>query len=138
MLYLTFVPSGKPPAFGQPPPTWACWLNPAKPACLRRQGTPRFGKSCAAARVQSIVGHVEQHTGNAVLKRALDVCAFLRQVRGARAVLLFAVSTAPICAVSLHTLVPRARLLDRLALWPGEEEAHRTGSDTRGPLGDGI
>ena len=53
----------------------------------------------------------------------LDLYAVLRQCHTVFAFLLFLTFTAHVCAVLVHTLVLRDRLLDRMALWPTTSEA---------------
>ena len=48
----------------------------------------------------------------------IDAYAVLRQCHSAFAFLLFATFTAHVCAVLVHTLVLRDRLIDRMAVWP--------------------
>ena len=48
----------------------------------------------------------------------IDVYAVLRQCHSVFAFLLFATFTAHVCAVLVHTLVLRDRLIDRMAVWP--------------------
>ena len=53
-----------------------------------------------------------------IAPHSIDLYGALREAHSVCAFLLFATFTAHVCAVLLHTLVLRDRLLDRMALWP--------------------
>ena len=70
----------------------------------------------SAARFQIVLAGPIRLPG--IAPHNIDLYAVLREAHSVCAFLLFATFTAHVCAVLLHTLVLRDRLLDRMALWP--------------------
>lgn len=62
----------------------------------------------------------------AIAPHNTDLFAILRQTHSILAYLLFATFTAHMCAVLMHTLVLRDKLLSRMALWPTRKATTET------------